>query len=104
MDIKNLLKRFWRFFWYEDSLASWGVNVIVAFVVIKFLVYPGLGLLLGTPFPIVAVVSESMEHAPSGGVLCGQQFAAFQESFDNYWKVCGGWYEEKGILKKEFQK
>ena len=102
-NLKTILKRFWQFFWYEDSIASWLLNIIVAFVVIKFLVYPGLGLLLGTPFPIVAVVSESMEHAPENGVLCGQQFGEFQESFDNYWKVCGGWYEERKISKEKFQ-
>ncbi|MBI2667122.1 hypothetical protein HYX13_05925 [Candidatus Woesearchaeota archaeon] len=103
-NFKAILKGFWRFFWYDDSVASWLVNVIVAFAVIKFLVYPGLGLLLGTPFPIVAVVSESMEHAPENEILCGQQFTAFQESFDNYWKVCGEWYETRGIEKEEFQK
>lgn len=98
-----LLKRFWHFFWYEDSLASWLVNVLVAFVAIKYVIYPLLGLLLGTPFPIVAVVSESMEHGLHQGVLCGQQYQEFPESFDKYWKACGAWYEERGISKKEFQ-
>lgn len=59
---KNFWQKAWHFLWYEDSPLSWTVNIILAFILIRFIVYPGLGLLLGTPFPIVAVVSESMEH------------------------------------------
>lgn len=62
MDGKKALKRVWFFVWEEDSIWSWIVNVILAFVIIKFLVYPGLGWALGTPAPVVAVVSGSMEH------------------------------------------
>jgi hypothetical protein len=48
-EAKRRLKQVWRFIWYDDSLASWIVNVM-------------LGWALGTSFPIVAVVSSSMEH------------------------------------------
>lgn len=44
-----------------------------------------------------------MEHGLSSQVLCGQSFANFKESFDNYWTVCGSWYEEKNISKQEFE-
>ena len=63
--------KIWHFLWYEDSVASWLVNIVLAFVLIKFVLYPGLGLILGTQFPVVAVVSSSMEHHPS--------------SFDGWW-------------------
>ncbi len=96
-------KRCWRFFWHEDSMWSWLANVIVAFMVIRWAVYPLLGLLLGTSFPIVAVVSESMEHGLHNGVLCGEQAAEFQESFDNYWQVCGSWYGQRNISKAQFR-
>lgn len=59
---KDALKKFWHFIWHDDSLLSWIINVIVAFILIKFIIYPGLGLALGTNFPVVAVVSNSMEH------------------------------------------
>ena len=62
MDWKKALHKVWFFIWEEDSIWSWIVNVILAFVIIKFLLYPGLGFVLGTPAPIVAVVSGSMEH------------------------------------------
>ncbi len=54
--------KIWYFIWYDDSLLSWLVNIILAYVLIKFIVYPLLGLVLGTNYPLVAVVSESMEH------------------------------------------
>jgi signal peptidase I len=62
MNIISLAKQFWDFLWNDDSALSWVLNIMVAFLVIKFLVYPGLGLVFGTQFPIVAVVSGSMEH------------------------------------------
>lgn len=100
--VKHHGKNAWRFFWKDDSIWSWLANIIVAFLVIRYLVYPFLGIVLGTGFPIVAVVSESMEHGVDGGVLCGQNINQFQDSFDNYWEVCGSWYEERGISKEEF--
>ncbi len=96
------LRKFWHFFWHDDSLASFLLNIIVAFVIIKYLIYPGLGLVLGTPFPIVAVVSESMEHGLHRNLICGQQFENFPESFQSYWNTCGKWYEPRGISKKQF--
>ena len=59
---KRIAGKVWHFLWHEDSVASWIANIIVAFIVIKFLFYPALGALLGTSYPIVAVVSGSMEH------------------------------------------
>jgi len=91
MDTKNLkkqLKRFWYFVWHDDSLASWIVNILLAFVLIKFVVYPGLGLVLGAQYPIVAVVSESMEH---------------ETSFDDWWKENKNFYLKNNITKAEFE-
>jgi len=104
MNLKEFTKKTWNFFWKEDSVWSWLANVVVAFVVIKFIIYPVLGVLLGTSYPIVAVVSESMEHGLYNNRLCDQYLAEFPESFDNYWEVCGSWYEEQGIDKQQFQK
>lgn len=102
--LKHHGKRVWHFFWHSDSLWSWLANLIIAFLVIRFIVYPVLGLLLGTSYPIVAVVSESMEHGLSDNTLCGQTFKNFPESFDNYWDVCSYWYENRNITKEQFQK
>jgi len=59
---KKTFRKIWHFLWEEDSIWSWLVNIALAFLIIKFLIYPGLGFALGTTHPVVAVVSESMEH------------------------------------------
>ena len=50
--------------------------------------YPGLGFLLTTSHPVVAVVSESMEH---------------NIGFDEWWEKNNNWYIENGINKEEFK-
>ena len=94
---KKALRKAWWFIWEDDSIWSWIANIVLAFVLIKFIVYPGLGLILGTNYPIVAVVSGSMEH---------------DGSFDDWWSssaICSNsecsqeeWYNNKGISKSEF--
>ena len=122
-EFKKLLKKTWHFIWEDNSIWSWLVNVILAFIIIKFIVYPGLGFFLGTTHPVVAVVSSSMEHktviscAGNGAMLnskkceeysysmCGNAYDQKRYfSFDQYWEECGSWYEENGIAKGEFSK
>lgn len=86
--ISPSLKKAWHFLWEDESVWSWLANIVVAFVLIKFVVYPGLGWMLGTSFPIVAVVSGSMEHPGS---------------FDDWWASRGALYEERGITRADFK-
>lgn len=97
-------KRIWHFFWKDDSIWSWIANILVAFLVIRYVFYPVLGVLLGTSYPIVAVISESMEHRVHTGVLCGEQFDQLPESFNSYWRVCGQWYEQQDISPEGFSR
>jgi hypothetical protein len=53
-------------------------------------VYPGLGLLLSTSHPVVAVVSESMEHN--------------EMKFDDWWDKNNNWYVDNGINLDQFEK
>jgi len=87
--VKKQIKKVWYFVWEDNSIWSWIVNIILAFVLIKFIVYPGLGFLLSTSHPVVAVVSESMEHNNLG--------------FDNWWKLNKNWYIENEIGKEGFE-
>jgi len=115
------IKQIWNFIWHDDSAASWIVNVILAFVIIKFLVFPGMSFALGTSHPIVAVVSGSMEHDitkeyryfgnPITGpkqwsgqyFLCDQKFSEDKHvNFDGYWEICGPWYEKNSISQEMF--
>ena len=61
-DLKKTWKKIWWFIWESNSVWSWIVNILLAFIIIKFIIYPGLGFLVGTSHPVVAVISTSMEH------------------------------------------
>ncbi len=101
---KTKLGKIWYFIWYDDSVLSWIVNIILAFIIIKFIVYPGLGWILGTPYPIVAVISGSMDHGlGDSGELCGATPLNYKENFDNWWDVCGEWYANRGMQKNNFK-
>jgi len=91
---KSFLKKAWYFIWKEDSLLSWIVNIILAFIIVKFLFYPGLSLILGTELPLVAVVSPSMEHRISEGFICGSVTKdSGRLNLQDWWFNCGSWYE-----------
>lgn len=117
--VKKYAKEVWKFVWESNSPWSWLVNIILAFLLIKFIVYPALGFFLGTTFPIVAVVSGSMEHktvhpclekdfrnhCQKYGIsyeICGNSFDKSQSvNFDFYWDTCGKWYEDDAAITKE---
>jgi len=83
------LKKVWNFIWHDDSALSWIVNIVLALVLVKFIIYPGLGFIFMTSHPLVAVVSGSMEHNNVG--------------FDQWWLQKGEWYEENGISREQFR-
>ena len=85
--LKKTLKAAWKFLWNDNSIWSWLLNAGLAFIIIKFLVYPGLGLILQTNHPVVAVISDSMQH---------------QAEFDRWWKSMEPFYEKHNITKEEF--
>ena len=83
---KKILKKTWHFIWHDDSIWSWIVNILLALILVKFIIYPGLGLILSTPFPIVAVVSSSMEH---------------NSNFEEWWDSNSEWYINNGITREQ---
>lgn len=86
----------------DKSVWSWIANLAIAFIVIKFIVYPALGLIFGASLPVVAVVSSSMDHDSVDGVICGERESRVKD-FAAYWEACGAWYEQRGINAEEFQ-
>lgn len=86
--IKRIWGKVWYFIWEENSVWSWIVNIVLAFILIKFIVYPALGFFIGTTHPIVAVVSPSMEH---------------HENFDDWWKSNSDYYSNYGVTKEDFR-
>lgn len=120
--LKTTWKKVWYFIWDDDSIWSWVVNVVIAFVLIKYVIYPGLGLVLGTTHPVVAVVSGSMEHKTTpycikeevidfkdvcvewNYKMCNKVYDEKQKvNFDFFWEECGDFYREHNINKLEFQ-
>ncbi len=99
--LRTLWKKTRAFLADDSSILSWLVNLLIAFVVIKFIIYPVLSLLFGSTLPVVAVVSSSMDHGAVDGTICGKR-ADSVHGFDEYWNQCGGWYEARGITKAEF--
>ncbi|MAG52997.1 MAG: signal peptidase I [Nanoarchaeota archaeon] len=103
-------KKIWFFIWKDDSLLSWLVNVVLAIIIVKFIIFPALGFALNTGFPVVAVVSCSMEHGITNcgndnreEVLCGDNNLEEEiTNFDDYWEICGAWYEDNAISKESF--
>ena len=85
--MKDVLKKVWHFIWVDGSILSWIVNAALAFLLVKFIIYPLLGMVLGTSYPVVAVISGSMEHNGLG--------------FDAWWESNKGWYLQNDISKEE---
>jgi signal peptidase I len=126
---KTRWQKIWYFIWDDDSIWSWIVNIIIAFILIKFLVYPGLGLFFGSTHPVVAVVSGSMEHKTvhpclayeqnqgslQGGMqcktinkevygICGVNFDENKRvNLDFFWETCGEFYKTYNINKLDFE-
>lgn len=57
-------KRFWDFFWHGKSIWSYIFFVIISFLFLRYIAYPGFLLLMGWR-DIVAVLSNSMHHGTS---------------------------------------
>lgn len=84
----------YTFLFYEDSVASNLAFAAVAFVVIKYIVFPVIGAIAGTPLPIVAVISDSMEHeqgwwesqadCPARNCTQQQYYAQYNVSQDDF--------------------
>jgi signal peptidase I len=87
--MKKILAPLWHFIWEDNSILSWVVNVVLAFILIKFIVYPGLGFAFSTESPVVAVVSKSMEHSTP--------------DFDDWWKGKSRQYAQFNITKSDFE-
>ncbi len=85
------LGKLWHFLWHEDSWASFLADAVLIVLIGNFILYPGVGLLMGTEYPGVAVVSGSMDHhSQDFGAWWGEhrnQYASYNIStseFDEY--------------------
>ena len=91
--IKDLWKRFWFLLWKDDSFKGWIFSIIVIFIFIKFIFFPGLSLVTGTALPLAIVESCSMYHE-------GNLFS----NYDEWWLDNEGKYSNFEISNEEFEK
>lgn len=94
-EIKNLWSKFWFLLWKDDSFKGWIFSVIIIFVFIKFIFFPVLSLVTGTPLPLAIVESCSMYH--EGNLISNYDdwydrhenkylnFAISEEKFKEFW-------------------
>lgn len=101
MSSKASFKSIVDFLWNSNSVWAWVLDILLAFLLVKFVLYPGFALMFGTQYPIVAVVSGSMEHNGafqkwwlSSTADCGSLGVCSQEKF----------YALHNITKEEFLK
>jgi hypothetical protein len=123
-DILNTIKKSWNWIWKSDSIWSWLVALVLIFVFIKFIFFPGFSFIQGTSLPLAGVESSSMDHSSlkycmpgeydkrgdclqysTDYEICGKKFnSQMYFNLDKYWETCGSWYENIGVTKSEFSK
>ncbi len=62
MNIKKALKSFWKFYWQDESLASYAFFIIFTYLAFTYIIYPGFLYLTGLS-DILAIMTPSMEHS-----------------------------------------
>lgn len=82
-----MLKKVWKFLWESDSILSLIVDLILIFLIVKFIIFPFLSLLLA-PLPFVIIESGSMHH---------------EGSFDQWYSLHGSWYAANNISLEEIK-
>lgn len=111
-EIKNTIKKSWRWIWDSDSVLSWIVALVIIFIIVKFIFFPTLSLITGTSLPLAGVESSSMDHQIVEDdlgrlTLCGKTYSKNNKhsvDFDEYWQTCGDWYEARNITKDIFSR
>lgn len=105
---ENYLKRFWDYLLNSNSAGSYILNLLIAFIIIKFIIFPILVFSFGSSFPIVAVVSGSMQHKIVRNEVCGNYIGDISNSnlnFSSWWSDCGFFYQDNfNITKSNFLK
>ena len=86
MPTPSALTSFWNFL-RQDTWPSFFVSLVLIVMLIKFIFFPFISLITGTPLPLVVVESCSMYHAAP---------------FDGWWERNQGWYESRNITLRDF--
>ena len=82
---KTVYGKAWHFLVHEDTWLSFIADAIIIILVGKFLIYPAIGLALGTEYPVVAVMSGSMDHK-------GSEFGQWWGSQSHHYQLYPGFH------------
>ena len=101
-------KHYWYYVWHGDSWHSFLVFFLLAFFCVKFVFFPFIGVILGTDYPIVAIVTGSMEHKLTDNFsICDSENVGLEDKnldVSEFWKYCGKYYEDNfDITEEEFE-
>lgn len=92
----NKLKKWWEKFWFivwkDDSFKGWIISILFLFIVIKFIFFPIMSLITGTPLPLAIVESCSMYH--QGNII---------SNYDSWWTKHETKYTDINIEKEQFE-
>ncbi len=95
--MKRKMKKVWDFL-QEDSWLSFVATLALAFVVIKFIFFPGLSFLTGTSLPLVIVESCSMYHHEDG-MAKSFESSSIYEKYGLELEDSVGWDFQNGFSK-----
>ncbi|MFH1325351.1 MAG: signal peptidase I [archaeon] len=91
-ETKKLWNKFWFLLWKDDSFRGWLFSIIFIFIFIKFIFFPALSFVTGTPLPLAIVESCSMYH--NGNLI---------SSFDKWFEKHEDKYSDFEIEKQTFE-
>ncbi len=83
-ELKKYLDKFWFLLWKDDSFKGWLFSVVFIFIFIKFVFFPVLSLVTGTPLPLAIVESCSMYHEGNLISNYGEWFDRHQDKYLNF--------------------
>ncbi len=98
---ENPARQFWN--WLKgDSIGSWVVSLIIAFIVVKFIFFPAMSFVFATSLPLVVIESSSMHHPAASGVAAVGSVIGISD-FQKWFDEKGSWYTGKGISESEIE-
>ncbi|MBN1923897.1 MAG: hypothetical protein JW791_04010 [Nanoarchaeota archaeon] len=59
---ENVFKKFWKFYWEDNSLISYVFFIIITYFAFKYVLFPAFLFITGLS-DVVAIMTPSMEHA-----------------------------------------
>ena len=104
--VKKILLKLKYYIFEDESPMGWLIAFVAMFLFLKFLLIPLISFGLHTGYPIVAVISGSMEHRlDNTKTVCGVSPIVYNGNFDNWWNTCGSYYQKNyNFTEDEFSK